>query len=236
MRRSMHHDPPALQTVLFDLDGTLIATRRLYIEALSRALEPVVGRRLTEADIMSHVPKAERRFLQRMAGEERFPSVLETFYRAYHDHHEPAFQGVYPGVLELLAELRRRGLRIGLVTGKSRRAWEITERHAGLGSFHTVVVDDDVPHPKPDPAGVHLAIERLGADPATTAYVGDSLTDLEAATAAGVRAGAVLWSKKPEEVEVFTRESRARGAFVLRDPAALRVLTGSPPAPDVPVR
>jgi pyrophosphatase PpaX len=222
----MNPAPPALSTVLFDLDGTLIATRRLYVEALARALEPVVGRRFTEADIMSHLPKAERRFLRRIAGEEHFPTVLESFYRAYDDHHEVAFQGVYPGVLELLADLRRRGLRLGLVTGKSRRAWEITERHAGLGPFHTVVVDDDVPHPKPDPAGLHLAMERLKADPAATAYIGDSLTDLEAAAAAGVRPGAVLWSKKPEEVEAFTRESRARGAFVLRDPAALRVFAG----------
>jgi len=42
----------------------------------------------------------------------------------------------------------------------------------------------------------------------------------------------VLWSKKPEEVEAFTRESRARGAFLLRDPAELRALAGSAPAGD----
>jgi phosphoglycolate phosphatase-like HAD superfamily hydrolase len=72
---------------------------------------------------------------------------------------------------------------------------------------------------------------RRSSTPAT-AYIGDSLTDLEAATAAGVRPGAVLWSKKPEEVEAFTRESRARGAFLLRDPAELRALAGSAPAGD----
>ncbi len=207
--------------VLFDLDGTLIATRRLYIEALSRALEPVLGTRLTEEEIMGHRPKAERRFLLRLAGPERHAEVLEDFYRAYAAHHVRAFQGVYPGVTALLDDLRVRGVPMGLVTGKSRRSWVVTEEHAGLGPFDTVVLDDDVPHPKPDPFGVSLAIRRLGVAPARTLYLGDSLTDLEAGLGAGAHPVGVLWSKKAHEVEAFARDSRELGASVLHAPAEL---------------
>lgn len=209
-----------VRAVLFDVDGTLIATRRLYVEALADALHPIVGRRLTEPEIMAHQPKAERRFLTRLAGP-RAPETLEVFYRAYEARHDEFFQGVYTGVLELLSELRRRTVPMGLVTGKSERAWKITSPRAGLGSFPVVVLDDHVPAPKPDPSGVALAVDRLGVDPREAMYLGDSLTDLEAAAAAGVPSAAVLWSKKAEELDRFEADSRARGAGVLRSPSDL---------------
>jgi pyrophosphatase PpaX len=215
-----------LSAVLFDLDGTLIATRRLYVEALAEALEPVVGSRLTEADIMAYRPKAERRFLRELAGD-AVDEVLELFYRAYHSGHERHFQGIYEGVADLLAALRARHVPMGIVTGKSRRAWRITEPLVQLGDFHVVVLDDDVPHPKPDPTGLRIAARRLGADPAEVIYVGDSLTDLEAARAAEMRAGGVLWSKRPHEVEPFREASLARGALTLEAPEdLLRLVEG----------
>jgi pyrophosphatase PpaX len=215
-----------VRAVLFDVDGTLIATRRLYVEALADALHPIVGRRLTETEIMAHQPKAERRFLSRLAGP-RAPETLEVFYRAYEARHDEFFQGVYSGVLEVLAELRRRAVPMGLVTGKSERAWKITSPRAGLGSFPVVVLDDHVPAPKPDPSGVALAVDRLGFDPREVVYLGDSLTDLEAAAAAGVHSAAVLWSKKPEELAPFKADSRARGARILKTPPDLLRLLAS---------
>ena len=215
---------PSSRAILFDLDGTLIATRRLYMEALADALEPALGVRWTEDDIMRHRPRAERRFLRDQVEPHQAPAVYERFYESYERRHETAFQGIYPGVSQMLAELRSAGLPPGLVTGKSRRAWSITAARVHLGDFTVAVFDDDVPAPKPDPAGLLLAAERLGVEPGLAVYVGDSLADLEAARRAGMASIGVLWSKKPHEVEPFRQTGRELGARIAAHPNEVPVL------------
>ncbi len=226
----MSHLPGGrLKGVLFDLDGTLIATRRLYIESFADALEPVLGERLSEEEIMAHKPRAERRFLRDLAGEAHIRGTLQRFYDAYEARHDQSFEGIYPGVRELLRELRRRDVPIGLVTGKSRRSWRVTGPRVELGAFDVRVFDEDVPHPKPNPAGLRLAVDALGVDPSLLMYVGDSVTDLQAAQALGMPSGAVLWSKKQHEREPFSHEGRRLGAWVFEDPSGmLRLLDGPP--------
>ena len=207
--------------VLFDLDGTLIATRRLYLESFADALEPLLGRRPSHDWFMERRPRAEVRFLRELAGDEHHPVVMERFYRSYEERHDRDFEGVYRGVEELLAELRRLDLPLGLVTGKSRRSWEITSRRVRLGDFRVRVFDDDVPAPKPDPTGLLRAAEALGAAPEEVVYVGDSDSDLMAARAAGARGVAVLWPKKPHEVEEFRGLARKLDAVALERPDEL---------------
>ncbi len=210
--------------ILFDLDGTLIATRRLYMESLADALEPALGVRWTEEEILRHRPKAERRFLRDQVEPHSTDAVYERFYESYERRHETAFQGIYPGVPEMLAHLRTAGLPPGLVTGKSRRAWTITTARVHLGDFAVTVFDDDVPAPKPDPTGLLLAAERLGVEPGRAVYVGDSLSDLEAARRAGMASIGVLWSKKPHEVEPFRQTGQELGARIAAHPEEVAAL------------
>lgn len=210
--------------IIFDLDGTLIATRRLYLESFADALEPVLGRRPTHDEMMELRPRAERRFLEEVGGREAHAGVMERFYASYRDRHPHDFEGVYDGVPLMLEGLRRTALPLGIVTGKSRRSWAITEPHAGLGAFQVSVFDEDVPAAKPDPSGLRLALERLGLTPERVIYVGDSSTDLEAARAAGMRPGAVLWSKRESERDAFARLAEKVGAQVFQTPAEV---TGS---------
>jgi phosphoglycolate phosphatase-like HAD superfamily hydrolase len=58
-----------------------------------------------------------------------------------------------------------------------------------------VVTEDDVQQPKPDPQGLIAAARALAVPPERIAYVGDSLSDLKAGRAAGMRVGAALWPK-----------------------------------------
>jgi pyrophosphatase PpaX len=56
-----------------------------------------------------------------------------------------------------------------------------------------VIGADDVTNPKPHREPVDMAVARLGADPTTTVYVGDSVHDMHSGRSAGVRTAAVLW-------------------------------------------
>ncbi|TVP43738.1 MAG: HAD family hydrolase [Gemmatimonadales bacterium] len=212
-----------VRPVLFDLDGTLIATRRLYLEAFADALEPVLDRRATHDEMMALRPRAEARFLREVGGDEAHPDVMDRFWVAYEARHAADFEGIYPGVPELLAVLRGRGLPLGLVTGKSRRTWEITRPHVegALGRFDALVFDDDVPEPKPDPSGILLALEALAAGPEGCVYVGDTYSDLEAARSAGLVPVGALWSKRPHEREAFATHARSLDGFVVESPSDL---------------
>jgi HAD superfamily hydrolase (TIGR01509 family) len=221
-----------MRAVLFDLDGTLIDTWRLYVEAYQRTLTPLFGRPPTLAELAAFKPASELRTLHNAVG----AAAVAGYHRAFLDHyaalHDRLCDGPYPGVAGLLAELRRRGLPLGIVTGKSRAAWEITAARCALGPFAPVVTDEDVRLPKPDPQGLRIALAALGAAPADCIYVGDSLADLGAAHAAGVAFAGVLWCKAPGEREDFAAAAQARGALAcLAQPDDLLAhLAGSPPA------
>ncbi|HEX9106765.1 MAG TPA: HAD family hydrolase [Longimicrobiales bacterium] len=215
-----------LSAVLFDLDGTLVSTRRLYLEAYRRALEAQLQRLPTVEEVIALRPRAELRFLRDLVPAEVYDACLRDFRRFYAELHESHFGGVYDGVEEMLRGLRSSGRRIGLVTGKSRASWEVMLGKVELGPFDVTVFDDDVREPKPDPEGLRLAVDALGIEPAAAAYVGDALSDVEAAAAAGMLPVAALWPKKPEELESFEARARAAGAVTAASPADVVRLAG----------
>jgi pyrophosphatase PpaX len=185
--------PPGV--LVFDLDGTLVDTWRLYMEAYRRALAPHLERTPTEAEIVARAPTSERRFLAEWVGPEAAEhchAAMVEHYVALHDTH---CEGLYEGVREMLDALAAAGVPLGVVTGKGRRAWETTARSLDLDRFEVVVTDDDVRHPKPHPEGLRAALEAMEADAGVAAYIGDSRGDLEAGRNAGMRTAAVLWPK-----------------------------------------
>jgi HAD superfamily hydrolase (TIGR01509 family) len=211
-----HNDAGAV--VLFDVDGTLINTKRLYAECYRRVVRSHLGRELTVEEVLALRPRSELRFMLDVVGPDRLAACMEDFYRAYAELHDDHFRGIYDGVLGMLEALRARPLRLGIVTGKSRRSWELTSAREVLGAFDVLVFDDDVTEPKPDPQGLRIALERLGAPPDRAVYLGDSVTDMEAATAAGVRPCAALWAKKPADREAFITRVEPYGAALFETP------------------
>ncbi|HSU16778.1 HAD family hydrolase [Longimicrobium sp.] len=214
---------PLPRAILFDLDGTLIDTWRLYGESYQRALEPFLGHRLTDEDVARLRPTSERGFLRELLGPERGDACHAEFRRHYEELHGALADGVYDGVREMLAALRSAGYPLGIVTGKGRHAWEVTEREMALGPFAVVVTEDDAEAPKPDPRGLLAAAREMAVSPAEVVYVGDSTVDLEAGRAAGMRTAAVLWPKTGEgEAERFVnRIASLSPDWIFRHPADL---------------
>lgn len=199
-------DTSSISAVLFDLDGTLIDTYRLYLESYRRALAPRLGYAPTDEEIAARQPSSERRFLYDWLGDEAGAACHADVRRWYAALHGSLGEGPYEGAREMLRGLRSAGLRLGIVTGKGREAWAVTEGALDLGPFDVVVTDDNVHAAKPDPAGLLAAAEALGLAPARAAYVGDSRGDLQAGRNAGMRVGAALWAKTaPGERDAFLR-------------------------------
>lgn len=191
------------RAVLFDFDGTLIDTWRLYLESFRRSLEPHFQRLLSDPEILEYQPIAERRLLQAIVEQTRFRDYFESFLSHYRSLHETHCDGLYRGACDMLRGLRAEGFTLGIVTGKSRDAWDMTFQHSNLEPFDIVITDDDVTHPKPHPEGLLSALRAIDVKPSHACYIGDSLLDCRAAHAANLRFGAALWSKSAHELEAF---------------------------------
>jgi HAD superfamily hydrolase (TIGR01549 family) len=217
--------------VLFDFDGTLIDTWRLYLESFRRSLEPHFKRLLTDPEILEYQPIAERRLLQQIIQQAHLNDYFESFLSHYRFLHETHCDGLYAGVIGLLSGLRVEDYAIGIVTGKSRDAWNMTFGHSKLEPFDAVVTDDDVTHPKPHPEGLIAALRAMDVEPSHAVYIGDSVVDCRAAHAARIRFGAALWSKSTDEVDAFRKDVRALGnAQYFSEPSS--VLDGLKAWPD----
>lgn len=201
--------PAPVSAILFDVDGTLVDTYRLYLESYRRALAPFLGRAPSDDEILARNPSSERRFLEEWIGAEQAAECHASLCRHYEELHGALAEGLYDGVREMLAHLRSAGLPLGVVTGKGRRAWEVTQRTLDLGDFAVVVTDGEMDEPKPHPGGLLTALDALGTAAESAVYIGDSVSDLRAGRAAGMRVGAALWPKTaPGERDLFLEQIR----------------------------
>ncbi len=205
-----------------DFDGTLIDTWRLYLESFRRSLQPHFQRLLSDPEILAYQPIAERRLLQDIVEQARAADYFESFLFHYRSLHETHSDGLYLGAVDMVNGLRAEGHILGIVTGKSRDAWNTTFAHSKLKPFDVVITDDDVTHPKPHPEGLTAALRLMDVEPSHAIYIGDSLPDCQAAHAAKIRFGAALWSKSAEEIDSFRKAVGALGdAYYFSDPSAV---------------
>jgi pyrophosphatase PpaX len=138
--------------------------------------------------------------------EEYAPGKGEVLFNTYQDYNRQwhdRLTRLVPGTVEMLVSLRARGIRTGMVTSKRRAAWEMGIALYGLDAHLDVLIGlDDVPHPKPAPHPVWTALAALGLnpDPQRVAYVGDAVSDMACAQAAGVRPVGVAWGAAPPDL------------------------------------
>ncbi|HXI19752.1 MAG TPA: HAD-IA family hydrolase [Gemmatimonadales bacterium] len=182
------------RTVLFDLDGTLIDSIALILASYHHTLAAHGHPPVPDADWLRGVGTPLRVQLAPWGSTPELLDALVTTYRAFNLEHHDRMVRAYPGLNQVVRAIHGSGRALGIVTSKGREGTLRGLRAVGLDGLIDVVISaDDVDRPKPDPEPVRLAVERLEADPATTVYVGDSIHDLHAGRAAGVRTAAVLW-------------------------------------------
>lgn len=187
-----------METVLFDLDGTLVDSIELILASFRHTVaahrpgpgSEALGDRHWLATIGQPLRVQLRAVAESEAEAEAMLATYESFYIAHHDQYVRPF----PGIPLALDRLRESGVRMGIVSGKRRRGILRSLERARLGEYFEVLVGaDDLAEHKPHPGPILRAMEALGADPARTAYVGDAPQDMMAAKRAGVRAVACLW-------------------------------------------
>ena len=203
---------------IFDLDGTLLDTLEDLADSANEALElggfpthPVDSYRTFVGDGMAVL-------IERILPvNERKPSAIQLVmkaYRAAYDRRWKSKSCPYPGIGELLTDLRARGIPLAVLSNKPQAYTEIVMAHfLGHHRFELILGQrEEVPR-KPHPAGAHEIALQLGLATSEIIFIGDTATDMDTATAAGMVPVGVLWGFRPEA------ELLAHGArFLAREP------------------
>jgi pyrophosphatase PpaX len=186
----------AIETVLFDLDGTLIDSIELILESYRHTMRTHGHGEVPDTEWMRGVGTPLRVQLSRWARTPEEMDALVATYRDYNLSNHDRMITIYPGVRDMVSAIRSRGLRTGVVTSKNRegtaRGLALVGPEARSRSWSAPTTSPTQAHPEP----VQRALGR-SADPATTIFVVTHSTTSTAAVPAEVLTGAVLWGPSP---------------------------------------
>ena len=194
--------------VLFDLDGTVVDSGAIILASMRHATREVLGRDYSDEELLQTVGGPGLEAQMRAFA----PDQVDRLVDVYRAHNEPLHYELEAcaGMEDVLVRLHEEGRSLGIVTAKRRATVELAFAQVPLGHlFETIVGGDETERHKPDPAPLLLAAERLKADPAQMAYVGDSPFDVRAAKAAGMFAVAVTWGRIHERERLEAEEPDA---------------------------
>jgi HAD superfamily hydrolase (TIGR01509 family) len=170
--------------VVFDLDGTLSDTHQLIFDSFNFVMRKYKSVELTPEEIMSYFGPPEEVCIKNMIGADHFMDAWRGYLEYYDMHLDETV--IFPGVQELLNNLKSSGTLLGIFTGKGKETTESTLKFHGIRNlFDIVVTGSGVKNHKPHPEGVELALRQLKVHAQDSVLVGDSLSDYKAAGSAG---------------------------------------------------
>jgi pyrophosphatase PpaX len=186
-----------INTILFDLDGTLIDTNNIIIESFKHTFKTHFPDLNLDLDtIKSFIgPPLQKSFSAYTDDLFKIQDMIKT-YRSFYVDYESDNHKLYPNVKEVLLQLKEKGYNLGVVTSKTNDAAWPSYTHYDFDQLFDVFVGlDDVEHPKPHRNPVDVALQRL-EDVKGAIMIGDNQSDILTGKNAGIYSAGVAWSLK----------------------------------------
>ena len=210
-----------INTILFDLDGTLVDTAPDLGYALNLQLKKHGKHTLSDAAIRPFASHGSRGLIGLGFG----ISPNDAQFIAMRDEYLALYESVFtrspvllPGLAELLEAIENKGYKWGIVTNKPRRFTIPLVESMGLQTRAACVVSgDDAPQPKPSPATILMACEQVGVKPENCIYLGDAERDIQAGKAAGTHTAVALFGY----IDVIEKPDDWGADVMIEDPMAL---------------
>ena len=191
-----------LNTVVFDLDGTLLDTLGDLAGSVNYALRKHGLRECSLQEVRSFLGNGIVRLMQNAVKNAvegvAFEEVFQTFRSHYLEHCLDTTQP-YPGILPMMEKLREAGVKMAIVSNKLHPAVQELSRRFFAELVTSAVGESETVRRKPNPDGVLRALKEMGSRPEEAVYVGDSEVDWETARNAGLRCALVCWGFRDEE-------------------------------------
>lgn len=190
-------------TIIFDLDGTLLNTLEDLTDAVNYVMEQYHFEKKTILQVRGFVGNGIRKLVERCVpgGQERedFEEIFACF-RSFYTSHCQIKTKPYPGIMEMLRALSEKGYRIGIVSNKNDKAVEELNEIFFVPYISVAIGQNDRLRPKPAPDTVDMALNRLEGSPDRTLYVGDSDVDKATADNCGMECVSVTWGFRDREL------------------------------------
>lgn len=210
-----------MDTVLFDMDGTLLDTIDDINASVNYALEQA-GLPAVSRDETRRAAGYGAIALIRTLSHEAFPVESEQFkcvydaYAAHYRAHSNDRTRPYDGIMELLAGLKERGYKMAVVSNKGQDDVELLRQLYFADYLSCAVGRTDDRPPKPAPDMAYAALELLGGRAEQAFYVGDSEPDAQIAKNAGCVGVSCLWGFRSRETLLAQHP-----AYLIERPAEL---------------
>ena len=177
-----------MSAILFDMDGTLVDSEPLWLEAEKQVMAEV-GSTWEQSDQINclggPMEKTERYMQERSGNIKPFGYFSERLNDVMDEKLKHELR-LIPGALELLLDCKSAQIPMALVTASTGRQMRAVLERFPSGLFSSTVSQDDVEHSKPDPAPYKLAASQLGVDIKSCLVLEDSITGVQS----GLRSGA----------------------------------------------
>lgn len=191
-----------METILFDLDGTLLDTLTDLSNAVNHALRSHGLPERSRMEIRQFLGNGIRNLVKASVpptlDEAAFEPVFATF-RQYYMAHCLDFTQPFPGILDTLQALQQRGTRMAIISNKLQPAVTELNNRFFRQFIEIAVGESETVRRKPNPDAVLCALDALGSKKEQALYVGDSEVDVETARRAGLRCACVTWGFRDED-------------------------------------
>ena len=190
-----------ITTVIFDLDGTLLNTLEDLAASVNYALKTNGYPQRTTNEMRTYSGNGVKSLVKCSLGkndsDEIFEKVFNCFRTYYMEHCQDTTRP-FDGILPLLEELKKRKIKMAIVSNKLQPAVEQLNNHFFKKHISSAVGESATVRRKPNPDAVIAAMNALGSRKDETIYVGDSEIDIETAKNAGIDCIVVLWGFRDE--------------------------------------
>lgn len=211
-------------TVMFDFDGTVMDTNELILKSWKHAFREIKGEDVDDETIIATLGETLEHTMRRFfGGDDEAVQKNVDIYRRYHRDIFYDTIKLFPGISEMLDELKRLGYKLAMVTSRLKKTAYIgIDKYNLRERFDVIVTADDCEKHKPDPEPIYTALKKLGSSPDSAVMVGDTVHDLGCADNAGVDSVLVNWSlalkgKTPETEPVYRVDTPADIVKLLKD-------------------
>ena len=190
------------KTYVFDLDGTLLNTINDLAASVNFALKEYGMSQHTVDEVRNFVGNGVKKLMERAVPDGLDNPLFEDAYATFKKHyleHGLDTTKPYPGIVDLLRELKKRGKNIAVVSNKFYDATGELVRHF-FGEYVKVAIGErENIRKKPAPDTVLEAFRLLGVDKEEAVYIGDSDVDVNTAKNVGIPCISVLWRFRDKE-------------------------------------
>jgi pyrophosphatase PpaX len=187
-----------VDTILFDLDGTLVDTNELIISSFLHTLGKYYPDKYKREDVLPFMGPSLYDTFSGIDPERAEEMILE--YRTYNHENHDRLVKEFKGVNETVKRLKEDGFKIAIVSTKILDTVIKGLKLTKLDPYFDVIVAlDHVKKPKPDPEAIYVALKQLDSTPKKAIMVGDNYHDVLAGKNAGTKTAGVAWSMKGKD-------------------------------------